>query len=1427
MGSPLACLKNRMLTKIYFFSVRFFTGFFLLFFLGTMTMKVQAQVTLAGAAAGNGPYTTLGAAFTAINGSAQGGLVITISITGNTNELVSAILNAGTWTSITISPSGGAARTVSGSINGPLISLNGADLVRIDGLNIGGNTLTITNQNTSATASTIKFLENAQNNQVVNCVILGASTGASNSSEGATVLFSTSTSAGTGNDNNLIATNDIGPFGANLPAQAVKSLGTAAKENSNNIINNNRIYDFFAASNLSNARGIMVGANSTSFNITSNKIYQTATRTATTSGTNLFSFIDIQFGSGYNIIGNVMGFANASGTGNTIIVGGSPVIASMVQALVVSQTTNLATSINSNTIAGIDLTSSRATSTSGENIFIGVHFSGASSGSISFVGNTIGSGTATSSIQIRSASVGGASPKPVACIYNRTTSASITIDNNIIGGIALTFIGNAGLDLFQLNGILNEGDGQLNITNNTIGGSVANSITSSHLSGNLVGINNTRANSLVTMQGNTIRNLTHTNANTGTNAAASVIGILEAPSSALVANVVIANQIYNLSNTFVSSSAQIHVKGILLRSFTSNGALTNLIERNIINGLSVTSTAAGSSINGIHLLATGATFVFVFNNMISLGTGITGNLVILGVRQDGLACIYNHNSVRIVGTASGTDLSACYSYTTAGFVFRSWNNIFYNERTGGGNNHYTLHATVNITSYQAANNLYYSTGPAFAMYNNVARANLAALTAAFPTQNLPANTKQLPVVFTSATDLHTSDLNVRNAGLSPLPQPVLVDIDNTVRPACVDIGCDEFVGGPIPGTAFTWMGYLNTNWCEPCNWDREVLPVATDDVIIKDDRPNYPLLNASPCTGDEAVHDFTMMQNATPAKSATINLATYTLSVTGDVSIAGTCSCTGSTAFTALNTGLIDLTGTNQSQSVDIRAANGNYPGTICKLRVNKTQPTGAASANHEAYLRGNLLILFNLDFANGVLLSKTAGTFDADELTAANYKTITIFNSEASAVTRQTIGAQDTRNGFFQGRLNRRIKTGSNEYLFPLGFRLSGGTGVLGNYFYTPALMKMNSVTSSQYLTGTYLHNQNNPTADGVGIGFTGHGCMNAFEIDDQGGATATTCNNKEIDILSTFYWDFQESTGALATGDPATSPGALGAVNYDLETAGDVYGLLAQDGLTGSELRLLQRPSVVIPGNVGQGPFVTTEGTHNGANISANTGIAQYSIAAAGLDGARRDGLTVFGGFASAGNGPSPLPVELLNFQAERYGDKHVLCSWETATEINNDHFEIEAARDRGGILVFEKIGLVMGAGTTSQIQGYSFIDEHPQPGKNYYRLRQVDYDGTAGYSKMVVVQFNSGKKFDLLAASPNPFKSNPVLFLQTESGGPLVIQVENSLGQIILKKEVVLSRGSSSLVLDLPAELSSGLYFVRTVFDDEQQVNRLMKQ
>src|ERR1043166_5130411 len=139
-------------------------------------------VTASAGTAGPTDYATVKAAFDAINaGTHQGN--VNIYIIGDTNEGLSAVLNASgtgsaSYTSISITPNG--ARTVTGAVGAgnPLIDLNGADFVTIDGQNSGGNSLTISNGSTSniAGTSTIRFINGASNNTVKNCSILGSST---------------------------------------------------------------------------------------------------------------------------------------------------------------------------------------------------------------------------------------------------------------------------------------------------------------------------------------------------------------------------------------------------------------------------------------------------------------------------------------------------------------------------------------------------------------------------------------------------------------------------------------------------------------------------------------------------------------------------------------------------------------------------------------------------------------------------------------------------------------------------------------------------------------------------------------------------------------------------------------------------------------------------------------------------------------------------------------------------------------------------------------------------------------------------------------------------------------------------------------------------------------------------------------------------
>ncbi len=181
-------------------------------------------------------------------------------------------------------------------------------------------------------------------------------------------------------------------------------------------------------------------------------------------------------------------------------------------------------------------------------------------------------------------------------------------------------------------------------------------------------------------------------------------------------------------------------------------------------------------------------------------------------------------------------------------------------------------------------------------------------------------------------------------------------------------------------------------------------------------------------------------------------------------------------------------------------------------------------------------------------------------------------------------------------------------------------------------------------------------------------------------------------------------------------------------------------------------------------------------------------------------------------APNGEPALPVELIDFKATADVEKaEVLVKWETATEINNDHFTIE----RRGIMdtKFEEIGQVKGAGNSSKPLIYNWIDAQPIAGIAYYRLQSVDTDGTAAYSKTVSVTFNKDKKISIYPT----ITEGP---LTIDNGNQRIDNVEifNASGQLMLR--------SNQNQLDISA-LTRGMYLVRVQSKGAFFVEKVLKQ
>jgi photosystem II stability/assembly factor-like uncharacterized protein len=172
--------------------------------------------------------------------------------------------------------------------------------------------------------------------------------------------------------------------------------------------------------------------------------------------------------------------------------------------------------------------------------------------------------------------------------------------------------------------------------------------------------------------------------------------------------------------------------------------------------------------------------------------------------------------------------------------------------------------------------------------------------------------------------------------------------------------------------------------------------------------------------------------------------------------------------------------------------------------------------------------------------------------------------------------------------------------------------------------------------------------------------------------------------------------------------------------------------------------------------------------------------------------------------------IPVELISFAASQQ-DKKVVLNWQTATETNNSHFEVERKFKNQD---WEKLDIIAGAGTIAEFRNYFYEDDFeslPYNGTVLYRLKQVDYNGTFEYSDIIAVDVEFiPTDISVSQNYPNPF--NPVTtikyWLNVEAN--VSIAVYNSLGQKVedLLGEIQ-SAGNYSISWNAE-NYSSGIYF-----------------
>ena len=287
-------------------------------------------------------------------------------------------------------------------------------------------------------------------------------------------------------------------------------------------------------------------------------------------------------------------------------------------------------------------------------------------------------------------------------------------------------------------------------------------------------------------------------------------------------------------------------------------------------------------------------------------------------------------------------------------------------------------------------------------------------------------------------------------------------------------------------------------------------------------------------------------------------------------------------------------------------------------------------------------------------------------------------------------------------------------------------------------------------------------PDASDLGAGLLRVSSLEYWILEQEPGASA-------VDV--TLHWD----DGSFSQ---ISDPGQLMVAEYD----GDQWQTLGNSGTTGN----------------------SSSGTITGSSNASNY---QYFT---------------FGSNSSSGNA---LPVEFIKFTAQRMGSEVVL-DWATATEENNDLFEVQRSEDG---VNYEVLGEVKGAGTTINGQTYSFTDVSAPNIQLYYRLKQIDFNGVFDYSRVANISGEEGGQSAIKINSiyPNPFVQSFQVNFDAPGAGRAQISLINSGGQVIYQNELDVWSGTNSFNYNEGAYLTTGYYILTLKFNDQLITEKIYKK
>lgn len=565
----------------------------------------------------------------------------------------------------------------------------------------------------------------------------------------------------------------------------------------------------------------------------------------------------------------------------------------------------------------------------------------------------------------------------------------------------------------------------------------------------------------------------------------------------------------------------------------------------------------------------------------------------------------------------------------------------------------------------------------------------------------------------------------------------------------------------------------STDFNNPIAWTTGVVPTSGTDAIINDGH-NMVM------SGDATIGSLTL--NGT----GSLDLAGFTLEFAGD-------------CITLNGSGAIDVSTAGST----IGYVNPNViEQCVTGMTYNDLYTYGISGSTK--YLTGNVVVNGNINLTSP---AGTNATFDSRQSGTSNDFDISVAGNWTSEITFLARTGTVT----FNGTTDQTINTNGGETYNNLTINNTGGNVNMSSEVSTNGTLTLTqgnvdldindlNINSSSSISGgdasSYI------IADGVGVlrhAITALSTAYTFPIGD-------------LDEYAPFTFTLNQ--GTLSSSNVTINLRDTKHTNIVEDDYITRYWSLNNEGITGTldydVAYTYQQVDVVGTESLIQARKFSASGNALGGSVTVATNLLTYS------------GHTSFSDHT--GESPAaPLPVDLLSFDAI-LNDNGIELNWATASELNNDYFELERSVDG---IAFEVIAKIDGHGTTNTLNNYSHLDTEPYFGVSYYRLVQIDYDGTYAIYNPIAIdndQFRSGLELTLFPNPTDEYNIN-VRVASGDENSPVLLAIYDVMGHLVHSERLEPALGISTHAIRANSRLDAGVYQVVIQQANNQQIQRLI--